>query len=232
MRQQVVVIIRSLTRLIRQTSTAFAILVFLSLTGALFANNLFLSEGTSVSVPSIWALSVAGVLPLLTALPTMRLWSDDGVAEHMECDLVVPVPERVFAQGRFVAAYIVVFISILFALAVPLLILSNSSPVLADQLKVVRFLPALVVLLIFAMPLTAIGSMTGALFKNAVPAAVTAISLTCVIPFAIYRALIAWSPVARTRFAEAPVFTHIAGAADGFLSFGFVVVSLAITLIL
>ena len=99
MKLSVMVAVRAFVRLVRRPATVFSVAAFLSAAGALFADGLFAAEGTSVSAPSIWALSVAGVLPLLVSLLTMRLWSDDGVAERPECDLVVSVPERVFAAG-------------------------------------------------------------------------------------------------------------------------------------
>ena len=229
MRQQIVVMLRAFTRLSRQMTTVFAVMVFLSLAGALFADGLFAAEGTAVSLPSIWALSVVRVLPLLASLIAMRLWSDDGAAERAECDLVVPVPERVFAQGRFVAAYLAVLGTVALSLVVPLFILPDSSTVLDSQLKVVRFLPAFAVLAVLAMPLTAAASMCGSFFRNAIPAAVASVALTYVVPFAVYRAMLAWSPEVRMKFAESPVVARIADAADGFLSFGFVVVSVAFT---
>ena len=225
MSQQMVVLFRAFSRLLRQKTTVFAVMVFLSLSGAFFADGLFAAEGTAVSLPSIWALSVVRVLPLLTSLIAMRLWSDDGVAERAECDLVVPVPERVFAQGRFAAAYIVVIGAVALSLIVPLFILPDSSSVLDSQLKLVRFLPAFAVLVVLAMPLTAAASMCGSFFRNAIPAAVASIALIYVVPFAVYRAMLAWSPEVRTKFTESPVVASVADAADGFLSFGFVVVA-------
>lgn len=229
MRQQTVVVVRAFVRLSCQMTSVFSVMVFLSLVGALFARGLFAAEGTAVSAPSIWALSVACSLPLLASLLSMRLWSDDGVAERMECDLVVPVPERVFAQGYFAAAYLAVLGAVALSLVVPLFILPDSSPTLAAQLKIVRFIPAFAVLAVFAMPLTAIASMCGAVFRNAVPAAVASVTLTYAVPYAVYNALLAWSPGARTAFAEFPIAAKIADAADGFLSSGFVVVAVAFT---
>ena len=112
MKQSIVVAMWALRRLARQATTLFAVMAFLAAVGALFANGLFAAEGTAVSAPSIWALSVANVLPLLAALLTMRLWSDDGIAERMESDLVVPVPERVFSIGRFAAAYLAMMVAV------------------------------------------------------------------------------------------------------------------------
>ena len=217
MRQQMVVVLRAFSRLSHQMTTVFAVMVFLSLSGAFFADGLFAAEGTAVSLPSIWALSVFRVLPLLASLVAMRLWSDDGVAERAECDLVVPVPERVFAQGRFAAAYLAVLGAVALSLIVPLFILPDSSPVLDSQLKLVRFLPAFAVLAVSAMPLTAAASMCGSFFRNAVPAAVASISLTYVVPFAVYRTMLAWSPEVRTKFAESPVVARVADAAEVYL---------------
>lgn len=231
MRLSVVVAVRSLVRMFRQFTTVFAFLAFLSALGALFADGLFAAEGTVVSTPSIWALSVVRVLPVLVALLTMRLWSDDGIAERMEADLVVPVPERVFAYGRFAAAYVAVLFALMLSLAVPLVVLPKCSAILSSQLRFVRFIPAFAVLAVFALPVTAIGSMIGVVFRNAISAAVATVAITYVVPLAAYRALFSWSPAVRQKFAESPVLSQIADAADGFLSFGFVVVALAFTVL-
>ena len=229
MKLPMIVAFRALTRLARQVTTLFAVTAFLSAVGALFANGLFAAEGTAVSAPSIWALSVANVLPVLTSLLTMRLWSGDGIAERMESDLVVPVPERVFSIGRFTAAYLAAVFSIMLALIAPLFVLPGCSQALFSQLKLVRFLPAIAALAIFAVPLTAIGSMVGVFFRNAVSAAVASVALTYALPFAVYRALISWSPAARMKLAEPPVLACVADASDGFLSFGAVVVAFSVT---
>lgn len=229
MKQSMIIARRAFMRLAGQASTPFSIMAFLAASGALFANGLFDAEGTAVSAPSVWALSVACVLPLLSALLTMRLWSDDGMPERMEVDLVVPVPERAFSIGRFAAAYLAVLLSIAFALVVPLFVLPACSQALSTQLKAVRFIPAFVALAVFAVPLTAAGSLAGVFFRNAVSAAVASVAAAYALPFAVYRALTAWSPAARKCFAEFPVAEHVANAADGFLSFGAAVTALSIT---
>lgn len=227
MKLPMLVALRAFVRLVRQMTTVFAVTAFLAATGALFADGLFTAEGSVVSAPSVWALAVASVLPILTSLLTMRLWCDDGVAERMESDLVVPVPERVFAIGRFLAAYFAVMLAVALALIAPLMLLPNCSQALFSQLKLVRFVPAFAALAVFALPLTAIGSMTGVLFRNAMSAAVASVAVTYAVPFAAYRALISWCPEARMKFAESPVMAQIADAADGFLSFGAAVTALA-----
>lgn len=230
MKLSFVVAIRAFSRLSRQMTTAFGVIVFLSVAGALFSDKLFAAEGTAVSIPSIWAISMVGVLPILVSLFTMRLWSDDGMRERTESDLVVPVPERVFAIGRFLAAYLAVVSVISLSLAVPLIMLPNFSDASPNELKFVRFIPAYAVLAVLAMPLTAIGSMFGTFFRSAISSAVATGIATCAIPVAVYRAVFSWSPSARMTFSEAPVIAQVANAADGFISFGFIVIAFAVTL--
>ena len=45
----VIVAVRAFTRLTRQLTTVFAVVVFLAAVGVLFANGLFVAEGTTVS---------------------------------------------------------------------------------------------------------------------------------------------------------------------------------------
>ena len=225
MRTVFVIAARAFGRLAGQATSIFAGVVFLAVAGALFANGLFSAEGTAVSPSSVWALAAANVLPLLTALLTMRLWSDDGLPDRAEIDLVAPVPERAFAVGRFLAAYLAAGIVVTLSLAAPLLILPRCAPALASELTIVRFLPAWTALLVFAVPLTATGSLAGACLRRAAPSAVASVAFTYALPYAAYRALLAWSPAARLKFAESPVLTPIMDAADGFVSVGMVVVA-------
>lgn len=224
-----VIAVRALGRLAGQMTSVFSVVMFLSAVSALFARGLFAAEGTPVSTPSVWALSVAYVLPLLTALLTMRLWSDDGVAGMLELDLVAPVPERMFAIGRFLAAYVAVALSVAFALIVPVAVLPHFAASISSELSLVRFLPALAALLVFAVPLTAAGSLAGVCIRRAAPAAVVTATATYAIPYVAYRSLLAWSPVARMKFAESPVMAQIADAADGFFSVGAAVAVLGFT---
>ena len=227
MRTVFVIASRTLGRLFGQATSVFAGVVFFSVVGALFAKGLFDAEGTAVSPSSVWALAVAHVLPLLASLLTMRLWNADGSPGRMEIDLVAPVPERAFALGRLVAAYAVVVLAVTLSLIIPLAVLVRYAPALAQELTAVRFLPAWTALLVFALPLTAIGSLSGVCFGRAAPAAVTSVTLTYVLPYAAYRALLAWSPIARMKFAESPVLAQIADAADGFFSMGAAVMAFA-----
>ncbi len=227
MRTVAVIAVRSFGRLTGQVTSAFAVTMFLSVSGALFANDLFAAEGTVASPASLWAVSVANVLPLLTSLLTMRLWSEDGVPERADLDLVAPVPERAFAIGRLAAAYAAVAFSLTLALVVPLTVLGCCAPALAAGLTTARLLPAWMALLVFALPLTAFGSLAGVCFRRAAPAAVASAAVTYALPYAAYRALLAWSPLARIKLAESPVTAQIADAADGFFSVGAAVVAAA-----
>lgn len=224
-----VVAVRTFGRLVGQSTTGFAAVAFLAASGALFASGIFAAEGNMVSVASVWAVAAANALPLLVSLVTMRLWSGDGDMERTELDLVAPVPERAFAAGRFLAAYWVVVAVLLLGLAVPLVVLPRCAPALAPGLTLARFLPAMAALCVFALPLTAIGSLSTALFRRAAPAAVASFAVTCALPYAAYRALVAWSPFVRARFAEPPVDSIMSAAADGYFSVGKIAVVVAVT---
>ena len=151
MRIPAVIVSRALGRMLGQFTSIFAFAAFLAASGALFAYNLLSSEGSTVSVPSVWALSVMPVMPVLVSMLSMRLWEDDAVSGRGELDLVVPVPERDFAFGRFAAAFAAVLFALVCSLAVPLVVTPFFSPVLAPRLTVVRFLPAFTALITCAV---------------------------------------------------------------------------------
>lgn len=227
MRILVVIISRALGRMLGQFTSIFAFAAFLAASGAIFAYNLLSSEGSTVSAPSVWALSVMPVMPALVSLLSMRLWEDDAFSGRGELDLVVPVPEREFALGRFLAALAAVVFALVCSLAVPLFITPCFSPVLAPRLTIVRFLPAFSALAIFAVPLAALGSLAAAAFRRPISAAVASIAVTSAVPWAVYRSLLKWSGAARMKFAEFPVAAQIADAADGFFSTGAALAALA-----
>ncbi len=206
---------RAFGRISGQATTVLAAAASLAAAGALFANGIFEAEGKAVSVASVWAISMANVLPLLVSLLTMRLWSDGGNPERVEIDLVTPAPERTFAGGKFIAAYVAVEVVLALALAMPVLVLPRCAPALASGARLSRLLPAFAGLSVLAMPLVAVGSLSSALFRRAAPAAVVTFMLTWALPVAAYRALVTWSPLVRMRFAEAPLDSVIAAAADG-----------------
>lgn len=221
---------RTFGRLTGQATSVFAVVAFLAASGALFAKALFSAEGTAVSVASVWAVSASYALPLLSALFTMRLWNGEGGPGDDEIDLVVPVPERMFAAGRFLGAYAAVVITVAISLCVPVLVLPRCAPSLAPSLSVARLIPAFAALCTYALPLTAIGSLAAAAFRRPAPAAIASFALTCAVPQTLYRALVEWSPLVRTRFAEMPLDSIIAHAADGSVSLGGVAVAAAVSM--
>ena len=227
MRTASLVAMRALGRLAGQSTTGFAAGVFLAAVGALFAEGLFAAEGKALSVSSVWAVAAAKALPLLTSLLTMRHWSDDGNPGRTEIDLVAPVPERAFAFGRFLAAYVATVVLLLVSLVLPVVVLPPCAPVLAAGVSVPRLLPALAALCLLAVPLTAFGSLAGVFFRRAAPAAVASFTLTCAVPYAAYHALLAWSPFVRTMFAEPPLEALVAAAADGRFAAGAVAAAVA-----
>ena len=188
---------RTFGRIANQATTVLAAGASLAAAGALFANGIFEADGKAVTVASVWAISMANVLPLLVSLLTMRLWSCAGNPERAENDLVAPVPERTFAGGRFIAAYMAVEIVLALALAMPALVLPRCAPALAVGAKLSRLLPAFAGLSVLALPLVAIGSLSSALFRRSAPAAVVTFMLTWALPVAVYRALVTWSPLVR-----------------------------------
>ena len=229
MKTMLVIARRTFGRLSGQSTSVFAAVAFLAASGALFARALFSAEGTAVSVASVWAVSASYALPLLASLLTMRLWNGDGEQGDDEMDLVAPVPERKFAAGRFLGAYAAVALTVAVSLCVPVLVLPRCAPALASGLTVARLLPAFAALCAYALPLTAIGSLAAVAFRRPAPSAVASFALTCALPQALYRALVEWCPLVRARFAEMPLDSLVAGAADGSVSIGGVAVAAAVT---
>lgn len=220
---------RTFGRLIGQSTTVVAGLTFLAATGAFFTRALLAAEGQSVSVQSLWAVAAVRALPILASLLTMRLWDSDGGADGTELDLVAPVPERAFAFGRLLGAYAVAVIAVSVSLIPPLFLLPRCVPSLSAELTLFGFAPALLSLFTAALPMVAIGSLAGAVFRRAAPAAVASFAVTCALPYAAYRAAIEWCPAARMGFAEPPLEAIVADASDGCLSLCAMSIAVALT---
>ena len=75
-------------------TTALALAGFLAAAAALLAFNLDAAEGSRVRLVPLWTVSVSPVLPLLSALLGMDVWSDERKTGRVEQLLTAHMRER------------------------------------------------------------------------------------------------------------------------------------------
>ena len=97
-------------------STALAIGGFLAAVGIMFVFNLRAAEGRLLSLASVWTASVAPVLPLLAAVLSMDVWSDERLSGRMELLLTAAVPERDLMTGKFLGVCVMMAVSVVASL--------------------------------------------------------------------------------------------------------------------
>ena len=86
-------------------TTALALAGFLAAAAALLAFNLDAAEGSRVRLVPLWTVSVSPVLPLLSALLGMDVWSDERKTGRVELLLTAPVRERDLVLGKFLGVW-------------------------------------------------------------------------------------------------------------------------------
>ena len=215
MRTVRVVMMRTFGALLGSLSTAVAVAVFLGMSGGLFTKALLDGDGGLTPVAVLWALAAAPVLPVLTAVLTMRLVADERTSGRLELVLSAPVRPREIVLGKFLGAWLHAALALTLYLAVPLLLLPPCAPALSAHLAWDVFLPAYGALLMQAALWCACGLFASASFRPAAVAAVVSIVLTVVLPFAAYQAAFTWVHAFRVRFSEAPFTGHLVDLSTG-----------------
>jgi ABC-2 type transport system permease protein len=196
-------------------STTVAVMVFLGVSGGLFAKALLGGEGGLTPVAVLWALSAAPVLPVLTAVLTMRLVVDERTSGRVELVLSAPVRERSVVVGKFLGAWLHAALALALYLSVPLVLLPRCAPALSAHLTWDVFLPAYGALLMQAALWCACGLLSSVCFRPAAVAAVVSLVVTVVLPFAAYQAAFTWLHAFRVRFSEHPFAGHVVDLTTG-----------------
>ena len=215
MRAARMVMMRTFGVLAGSLSTTVAVMVFLGVSGGLFAKALLGGEGGLTPVAVLWALSAAPALPVLTAVLTMRLVADERTSGRLELILSAPVRERSVVVGKFLGAWLHAALALALYLSVPLVLLPRCAPALSAHLAWDVFLPAYGALLMQAALWCAFGLLASVCFRPAAVAAVVSLVVTVVLPFAAYQAAFTWLQAFRVRFSEHPFTGHLVDLSTG-----------------
>ena len=208
-------------------STALAIGGFLAAVGVMFVFNLRAAEGRLLSLASVWTASVAPVLPLLAAVLSMDVWSDERLSGRMELLLTAAVPERDLMTGKFLGVCVMMAVSVVASLVAALSLVHHNAPVAFAAARFIDFLPGMMALCLQGALWCAVSVAVSAFFRHAAVAAVVSCVLLVVLPRGLWAMFMECAPQGRTAFGEMPLDAHVTAFSSGTFSSGTVVAYVA-----
>lgn len=220
---------RTIGRSRSQYSTALAIGGFLAIVATTFAFLLWKGEGGLFSLPTVWAASVAPLLPALIAFLAMDVWSDERQTGRIDVLLSTAVRERDYVFGKFLGVWSFSMAVVLFFWAVSVVALAVVSPVTMEPVRMSSFLPAFCILFVQGAMWSAASIALSAMFYHAAAAACSSIVLLIAIPRGIWLALVEWAGDYRPQLGEMPFDAHVIDMASGIVSPGVLLSYLILT---
>ena len=211
-----VMVRRTLVKSFGAFTTMGAVAAFVSAASASFF--LELGRGGTSPVPALWAVAAVPWLQVLAAFATMRLLAEERLEGRMDLLLTAPVRELSVVVGKFLGAWGVSVAALLLFMAVPLLLLPRFAPSFSPAPGLVEFLPALAALLLQAALWNAAGIFASACFRQPATAAVVMVGATVAVPWAAWRAALAFSPALRASFPDHPFLADAYDLATGVVS--------------
>ena len=224
-----VIFARTFGRLWASPTTAFCMAGFLALAGAFFTRALAHGDGGTTPVEALWAAAAVPFLPVLAALLTMRLVSDERSSGRLEILLTAPVLERDVVVGKYLGALLMCGVTLALYLMIPVVLLPFCAQSFRGGLSVVSFLPAFLALLLQCALWCAVGLLASACFRHAAVAAFASLILMLALPHAAFEMATAWSPILRMKFASMPFEAHIVDLSTGLVRFSTLVFYFVLT---
>ena len=191
---------------------------FLAVAAALFAYNLFSSEGLHQTPGLVWSISIAPLLPFLTVFLGMNTWSDEFRAGRLEELLSVAVKEREFVLGKFMGVWLLTLRDLTFSLVLTALALYFFNSELLLNYPLVGFATGFLALALQAMLWSALIVALSSLTRSAAVAAIVALVLIVLIPRGGWLASLAWMPSGAARLGAMPLDAHIIDLTTGHIS--------------
>ena len=208
---------RTLTELRSSYSTVTAAAGFLVASAALFTYGLCRAEGVAEPLTAIWAMSVAPLLPLVSAVFGMDVWSEERRSGRIELMLSAPVDEAAFVIGKFLGVWIAVMLLTAISAAVSFSALFYLSPVTLGNQPLHDFPPVFLLMAVQSLLWCAIAVASSACFNKGTVAALISIALGFALPRGIWAALAEWSEAGRAAFGVFPPDAQVTDAASGLL---------------
>ena len=199
-------------------SCGVPVAAFLTACGWTFVMTLRRNEGSVLQIQSIWGLSIAPWLPILSAVLTMRLFAEERSTGMIDLLMATPIRERDLVIGKFLSAMTVMTVALLLSLTVPVLILPALSAPVQGTVHAAGFVATFVILFLQASAWCAAGTMVSMFFRNQAAAAVSSLVLCGGVPVVVYAAILAWVPSVRADVAWMPVLVHVYDFSTGLFS--------------
>lgn len=211
-------------------TTAFAYAGFLAGAGALFAFALEAAEGGTESLAVVWTSSAAPVVPLLAAVLSMDLWSEELRTGRISMLLSTPVRERELVIGKFMGAWTATVFGLVIFLATSIGFMAAFAPALLSRVSVLGFVPGLLALALQSALWCAVSLAASAATKSVAVSGLLSVSLTTLLPRGIWLAILAWSPTGRQELGAMPIDANATDMACGLVSSATVLTYLGLTL--
>lgn len=227
-----VTLARTVGRARSLSSTALAIGGFLAASALLFALGLEKAEGGPMSLAAVWTAGVSPVLPILAAVLSMDVWSDERLSNRIDTLLSAPVRERDIVLGKFLGVWTVSMIATLASLLMCTLLLRYIEPASLANVGFFSFVLGLLALAAQSLLWCAISVVMSALFRHAAAAACMSVAVTCGLPRGLWAAAIAWAPQGGFSYGEMPLDAHAVDIASGAIPLGVLVSYLALSAIM
>lgn len=209
-------------------SCGVPVAAFLAVCGWTFVMLLRRHEGSVLQVQSIWGVSVAPWLPILSAVLTMRLFAEERATGMIDLLMASPIRERDLVIGKYLSAMTVMMLALVLALVPPVVVLPLLSAHVQGTVRAPAFAATFAILLLQASTWCAAGTMVSVFFRNQAAAAVSSLVLCSGLPVAVYAVILAWMPSVRLEVAWMPLLMHVYDFSTGFFSTG--VLALYVTL--
>lgn len=209
---------RTLSYFRNNFSSALVSAVFLVACAVRFSLDLDAADGSSLPVVAVWAASVSPFLPLLAAVLSMDVWSEERRTGRVDFLLSIAVRERDLVFGKAFG----VFVAVLALLAIDAVIgfgaLLALSPSALAGFRHAEFASAFAALALQSALWTSIGVMVSSFFIRGAASAAVSIVLTAALPRAAWLALQHWSSAGRPALGEFICDAQIVDAAMGVFS--------------
>ena len=207
--------------MVRSTYTvAFAYAAYLAGSAALFAFNMESAEGTACSLASLWAVSAAPFLPVVSAFAGMYTWSAEISSGSVFMLLASPAREFELAWGKFLGVWSATMMAPALFLVSSFAFLSWYAPDACAASGLASFLPGFLGLAVQGAAWSAAAVCASAHTANAAGAAAAAIAFVCAVPRAVWFALSAKLLPVRRVFGEFPCDAHVFDIASGVVPAG------------
>lgn len=223
---------RTFGRLCHRISAALSFGAFLAAGGFLFSVNLAHAEGGLQPLSTLWAASVAPVLPFLAALYGMDVWGRDREGPRLANLLTVSASEGELVAGAFFGVWGALLAAAFASAAGHVFLLRILTPSAHVGGHAAGWILAFAAIAVQGALWSAAAVAASAFFRTPALAATVAIALSSLAPRAIWTALLEWAPAGRSAFGEFPFDAHTFDFASGGFSVATLVAYAVLTVLL